>query len=359
MTLTRTLALLLASTLFRIAVTFAGHENFSSPEQRPPTPSLHQQRQFVYDQLLESITLTGQQQLPFIQCCCHPDELYKPGIDYCKNESSIVFGHDVLSSLIEGDAADGEISIATLMLTLNGQRNNNNKTSALLRRTLKPCPDGYIARTSQRFQLFQNFSMKTEQGLLFPASEYCIYPAAGSYKSSKAAAVPLLPEYAVRYCVHAECDHVRPCIRKCCPMGMAVNLDGKECELNDEPFNDETVHRMLFNSINQASGSAGAPGQEENRMKIVDGYGFGMHCYDEASNMMESDEFRILPNGQMYAPEYPYRQRATYQYCVDHFVYSSSSENVSLYLFILYYIANCYPTVYDQHLFHLIWTGSK
>ena len=94
-------------------------------------------------------------------------------------------------------------------------------------------------------------------------------------------------------------------------------------------------------------------------MKIVDGYGFGMHCYDEASNMMELDEFRILPNGQMYAPEYPYRQRATYQYCVDHFVYSSSSENVSLYLFILYYIANCYPTVYDQHLFHLIWTGSK
>nr|CAH0099074.1 unnamed protein product [Daphnia galeata] len=170
--------------------------------------------------------------------------------------------------------------------------------------------------------------MKTEQGLWFPAEEYCIYPSAAGQQTSPASnissrkAVPLW-EYAVRYCVHAECDHV-PCIRKCCPMGMAVNLNGKECELNDAPFNDETVQRMLFNNVIHHQG-----GQEENnRMKIVDGYGIGMHCYDEASNMMELDEFRILPNGQMYAPEYPHRERATYQYCVDHFVYySSSSEN--------------------------------
>jgi hypothetical protein len=332
MTLTRILALLLASILFRVSVTF-GQENFSIPDQRRSSSVRQQQRQFLYDQLLESFTSIGQQ-LPFIQCC-HPRELYRPGIDYCKNESSSALNHPMSWSFIDGeDVADGEISIVTLMLTLNGQQQHNNKSSnTLLRHALKPCPDGFIARTSKHFQLFQNFSMKTEQGLWFPAEEYCIYPSAAGQQTSPSAsnissrkAVPLL-EYAVRYCVHAECDHVRPCIRKCCPMGMAVNLNGKECELNDEPFNDETVQRMLFNNVIHHQG-----GQEENnRMKIVDGYGIGMHCYDEASNMMELDEFRILPNGQMYAPEYPHRERATYQYCVDHFVYSSSSDNVSLY----------------------------
>lgn len=188
------------------------------------------------------------------------------------------------------------------------------------RHMLKPCQEGFIARTSDRFQLFQDFSVKTEDGQLYAASEYCIYRQTSTSKSinQTGRSAASLNEYAVRYCVHAECDNV-PCIRKCCPLGMAVNLNDKECELNDEPFN-ETLHKML--NINPSS-----------KMKIVDGYGFGMHCYDEASNMMELDEFRILPSGQMYAPEYPYRERATYQYCVDNFVYK---ETVS-FIFKVYF----------------------
>ena len=120
MTLTaRTLALLLASILFRVSVTF-GQENFSIPDQRRPPSVRQQQRQFLYDQLLDSYTSTGQQ-LPIIQCC-HPRELYRPGIDYCKNESSALL-IPMPSSFIDGeDADDGEISIVTLMLTLNGQQ---------------------------------------------------------------------------------------------------------------------------------------------------------------------------------------------------------------------------------------------
>jgi hypothetical protein len=242
--------------------------------------NLSTESQFPSDPLL------SKGELPLIQCC-NAGESYRPGLDFCKNDSVPdvdplpIFSLDI-----------DQKTIVTFMLGLNDERIKP-------QRMLKPCQEGFIARTSDRFQLFQDFSMKMDEGgELYPAADYCLYPQMSKSYSKG----PF--QYAVRYCVHADCDVV-PCIRKCCPLGMVVNLNDKECELNDEPFN-ETVHEML---------------NIKTEMKIVDGYGFGMHCYDEASNMMELNEFRILPSGQMYAPDYPYRERATYQYCVDNFAY--------------------------------------
>lgn len=253
---------------------------------------------FDQDKLL-SVLATGE--LPLIQCC-GVGELYRPGLDFCKNES-VLYDVDPLPIYSSYTKSSNE---NPFLLSLNDER-------VRTQRALKQCPDGFVARTTDRFQLFEDLSMKSgEGGAFFPPADYCIYPQSQS-RSAASADGPLF-QYAARYCVHADCDNV-PCIRKCCPLGMAVDVNDKACKSSDEPFN-ETVHRAF--DLNP-------------EMKIVDGYGFGMNCYDEASNLLELNEFHILSSGQMYAPDYPYDERATYQYCVDHFV-SGIVSNLAIWL---------------------------
>ncbi|XP_046644930.1 probable G-protein coupled receptor Mth-like 3 [Daphnia pulicaria] len=241
-----------------------------------------------------SVLATGE--LPLIQCC-GVGELYRPGLDFCKNES-VLYDVDPLPIYSSSYTNSSE---NPFLLSLNDER-------VRTQRALKQCPDGFVARTTDRFQLFEDFSMKSgEEGGFLPAADYCIYPQSQS-RSAASASGPSF-QYAARYCVHADCDNV-PCIRKCCPLGMAVDVNDKACKLSDEPFN-ETVHRVF--DLNP-------------EMKIVDGYGFGMNCYDEASNLLELTEFNVLSSGQMYAPDYPYDERATYQYCVDNFVSGISQD---------------------------------
>ena len=242
--------------------------------------------------------------MQFIKCC-PDDELYRPGLDLCRH--GLPVSRQVALLPIYYINTDRHVKWSSLV-TFFMKPNDNRMLRAdqKKRGILVSCPAGSVAKSSMNFKLYEDFSMKTDRGLMREAGQFCVnavYPSSNDHELQNA----------VRYCEPDEC-HNKSCLRKCCPIGMVVNEVDKTCEQNNiaETFAEDV--KQILNV-------------DQSKIPIVSSYGVGIGCQEKysMSTTMSATNFYILEDGQLYAPDYPCGQRSTRLYCVDNFIRNNAT----------------------------------
>ncbi len=242
--------------------------------------------------------------IPLIKCC-QDAQLYRPGLDLCRHgvgNARQVASLPVYS--VNNNSDDS--SLTPSFIKPNDER--------MIRGILTPCPEGFVAKSTQRFQLYENFSMKTEDGLKRKAGDFCVNPVYPSPDAMVASDEPL--QYAVRFCDRDPCQHNGACLRKCCPIGTAVNELDKACQPSSAESFSKNVKQML--NVDQET------------TPVVGSY--PVSC-DRSKGLslvfLNVTDFHILESGQMYSIYYLCNQQYTSLYCVDHFVRGNVTVSIS------------------------------
>lgn len=115
-------------------------------------------------------------------------------------------------------------------------------------------------------------------------------------------------EFVARHCARDPCNETN-CVKKCCPIGMAMNATSSKCQTSalrfEVDFKNETGDSVRPEPFLIRDG--GAPLCSE-----------GMYALDPL--LSPDDEFFILPDGRLYQPSLPEEERYTTAYCVENFL---------------------------------------
>ena len=187
--------------------------------------------------------------------------------------------------------------------------------------TLNRCQDGYVAQIVLDFRFYDDGSLTTSSGNSI--EDFCL---------DRAAADPD-PRWLARFCTLDPCRE-SGCIRKCCPQGMAIHEDTKDCQFHAEEFTP-VIRDEDGRIIN------------DSRPLIFDG-GRAPPCSNGSNSMFSlrpdlypGDEFYILPSGELYMATYAKDNRIS-KHCVDTFLDGNITVRltkifISSNLFIIYY----------------------
>ena len=221
--------------------------------------------------------------IPLTKCCEADDEFYALGFDSCKTEEAPVSWPPPVYS-------------TRTNRTLVGIRPERFQVT----RNLSDCPDGHVGISWTDFLIYDDGSLLAGDGERFGRDEFCV-------NQVMAEKGDLGPVFAARTCVADPCDG-KPCLRKCCPQGMAVNNTDRLCHPTSTPF-DVIYHNE--------SGGVVSP---DPKIIIRDGvapqclYGF------DALSQVNGDVFYIVADGRLFIPNFPEGEQYTVEYCLDHFV---------------------------------------
>ena len=225
--------------------------------------------------------------------CCAENLFYSMGYDECKPfEQSPTWPPPV------------HIKATNKTMSLDSSRFEVNHNTTM-------CPEGYVNQTTKNFKLYLDGSVATADVRL-NYGEFCINEAAPDPTTVEA-------EFVIRYCVRNPCVE-KNCVRKCCPMGMALNVTTKLCQWNANEF------KIEFHDTSGAIVPVDA-----NSYVVRDGAipscEYGMYALAPLDNPEE--EFIILPNGQIYVTWYPENERNTSDYCTEDFLYDGDAVSVN------------------------------
>jgi len=173
--------------------------------------------------------------------------------------------------------------------------------------TLRACAEGYVARVAVDFIFRDDGSLMTSSGPFQPG-QFCLDQVMPYGEEA---------QFLARFCLADPCAE-RHCIRKCCPLGMAINGNERICQFYSKDFVVVVQHE---------NGSVVDVGD----MLILDG-GTAPRCHNEISVLRpdiygDGDQFFILPNGQLKVPLYTYEESVIKDYCIDSFFYDNFSES--------------------------------
>lgn len=159
---------------------------------------------------------------------------------------------------------------------------------------------------SLNFRFYEDGTLLLPDGTRLKSGEFCISPVDVEDESL----------FLARYCAPDPCN-ATSCVRKCCPVGMAMNATVNKCQPSSIRFEID---------FKDENGSPARPEpyvlRDGNTPQCAD----GMYALEPATN--EPDEFYIVPDGRLYQPLSPPDDRYTSAYCVENF-FTNSSYSVS------------------------------
>lgn len=234
--------------------------------------------------------------------CCQEDLLYKSGLDMCSALASnrslaLPDVYSIKTNQTIAKVTDEIFSISDIKLA--------------------ECQDGFVSHSTSDFLLFDDGSVRIGDQRL-ETNEFCI----NELDLRVDNILPTNPAKLVtRFCVPNPCVH-GPCIRKCCPIGLAIlSLPeglGYTCLPYLKPFD-----ASLLTFQNQTEGDASV---NPTYFSIQGGY--GLRCYVNGKiEISPVPSFVFLADGRMhYADEW--EERTMSEYCVDQLSdYNSTSED--------------------------------
>ncbi|XP_046644908.1 G-protein coupled receptor Mth2-like isoform X2 [Daphnia pulicaria] len=230
-------------------------------------------------------------QIPLTKCCASENEFYSLGFDTCtlNGEMNFNWPPPVYSARTNESVVAGS---ARFSLTFN----------------LSTCTSGYASQSTRDFRLYTDGSaVISSSGERLPANSFCL----NQISSGEVDAA----EFAVRHCASDPCNQTN-CIRKCCPLGMALNTTTQLCQTYNEPF------ALEFRNV---TGHVVTPNPSSYLIRQGDVPKCQHGMFPLSPNTNPEDEFYVLPDGQIYLPYYPENDRYTRDYCIDDF---SSEEGI-------------------------------
>jgi len=206
------------------------------------------------------------------------------------------------------------------------------------------CPEGFLGKTSTQFQFYEDGTLKLDlDGMFytFPPAEFCI-------DQTSVLSDDLL---IARFCIPSKCDDYQSsgihCIRKCCPLGSAINRTTRNCQnySSSSSFSNDVNHQLRE--------------YRTGRFVKIDDFtiadGVAPHCNSDGRQGFKVSQFYLLKDGRMYVfrsffmlyllpimkmfnrynPNFPCQsERATEEYCIDHFIYD---EQVGITYILLFF----------------------
>jgi hypothetical protein len=240
-------------------------------------------------------------QIPLTKCCASENEFYSLGFDTCtlNGEMNFNWPPPVYSARTNESVVAGS---ARFSLTFN----------------LSTCTSGYASQSTRDFRLYTDGSaVISSSGERLPANSFCL----NQISSGEVDAA----EFAVRHCASDPCNQTN-CIRKCCPLGMALNTTTQLCQTYNEPF------ALEFRNV---TGHVVTPNPASYLIRQGDVPKCQHGMFPLSPNTNPEDEFYVLSDGQIYLPFYPENDRYTRDYCIDDF---SSEEGIVSFVIIILFI---------------------
>ena len=260
---------------------------------------------------------TGQWQIPLTKCCAD-QEFYVVGFDSCKVEENIIptaWPPPVYSARTNESVTDNPVTPLRFSLTYD----------------LPTCGQGFDSQTAADFRLYTDGSV-TALGRRLQPGEFCLNQILSNDNS----------EFAIRFCIPDPCNGSN-CVRKCCPMGMALNETTRLCQTHDEPFN------VVFQDT---SGNVVTPAAGSYIIRDGDAPTCPDGMYSMSPEENPEEKFYILVDGQMYTPENAEDQQKSTDYCIDDFMISDgiivSRYKIDCLPFGMIYSPDCF--FYEIHL---------
>ncbi|KAI9563478.1 hypothetical protein GHT06_010941 [Daphnia sinensis] len=179
------------------------------------------------------------------------------------------------------------------------------------------CTSGYKIKSSTQFHLHTNGSVNV-QGKLLQSNEFCLEQ-------------NLRAEFTVRYCVPDACSQTH-CVRKCCPRGTVLNVTSFECDPHNNATFEFVFHDTLGQLVNPDPGSYiiqdTDPLECPNNTGTQEPLTSKTRMFSVSPDENIDDLFYILPDGQLFFPNFPEGSQTFRDYCIDDFL----SENAILFL---------------------------
>ena len=242
-----------------------------------------------------------------VRKCCSDKMLYKIGFDECNPDENVdkrlfsswppVFDR-LNNRLIDDLTADDFI-----------------QTTA---ESLDNCPEGEVAVSSTDFSFFSDGSLRLNQEERnLSSGQFCLNQIATS------------TNLIARYCIRDPCsESVRSCVRKCCPNGMILNETDQLCHPTSLPFEFELRNEK------------GDLASESNASYIIRD-GIGPKCNNGITALGNpfDDTFYLLPNGQIYVPNYKEeKDRTITEFCIDNLISDDEPSTVSpVYIYMFHF----------------------
>lgn len=221
--------------------------------------------------------------------CCRGGKFYKPFLDTCPFwDPADNSSEPQLENLPVYSANTNQIIKVSHRIEL---------TSG----SVTDCPDGYFGNSTRKFKLFDDGSLRIDEKRLEPKS-FCINSIQDTSNLT----------FVARFCDPDPCRvNGTKCIRKCCPLGMAMNYGTKTCDPYPIPFSASELRNEDKTPISLASFTVYG--------------GLGLKCLNlgVGINIVNPKDFVILADGRMKNLDYPcialeLDERTTENYCVDH-----------------------------------------
>ena len=237
--------------------------------------------------------IKDRKRIPLNRCCPH-NHLYRTGLGYCRNGTI-----DSSRPLILPVYSISNILAPPSWLNFYGE-------DFEMSFDLIKCDDGYIGKNSDQFKIFDDGTMEINHEI-FQSNEFCI-----SEKNNLQ-----MTDFIVRFCIPDPCGGIN-CFRKCCPLGMVVNKTSRMCQPNPEV--DSLLTNVTFRD------------QHGFYSASLDNYipmdGITPQCHNNGRQAFKPSDFYLLPDGRMKVPSFRCQfERATKEYCIDHFIHDSKRVN--------------------------------
>lgn len=237
--------------------------------------------------ILIEIVLGDLDKVPITKCCADED-LYRIGLDVCREW--VGPERDFVLPSSHYIAQENE----TVSLTVH--------EAFQVTRNLSVCADGFVGKSSTEFKLYENGT-----AMILASSHDFQYYHPGEFCIDQVPSENV--DLAVRFCAPDPC-HGAYCLRKCCPGDSVVNLTAKICQPSDSISKFNVTFRSKEN---------GEIIQPEESLILRDGASlrcpYGISTHHPLEN--QEQEFYIMADGRMYVPM---EERIIDEYCIDNFL---------------------------------------
>lgn len=217
--------------------------------------------------------------------CCDVGGFYNAGFDSCLERDTLDM--EVPGTYFDSNGTGHAVAPSAFLVSLTN---------------LTICPNGHVVKTSTDFQIFEDGSLKTADGIVREPGEFCVNRIVSDSDSTAPLAM-----FASRLCIADPCANSSTgCIHKCCPTGMILNETERLCQPSSVPF------------VIPFHDESGTPLLPPTSVIVRDGVFVDCKhgAYSLRPSTEEDEEFYVLPNGRIHLPAI---REYVDDYCIDQF----------------------------------------
>lgn len=266
--------------------------------------------------------------------CCDVGEFYNAGFDSCLERDTLDM--EVPGTYLDSNGTGHAVAPSAFLVSLTN---------------LTICPNGYVVKTSTDFQIFEDGSLKTADGIVREPGEFCVNRIVSDSDSTAPLAM-----FASRLCIADPCANSSTgCIHKCCPTGMILNETERLCQPSSVPF------------VIPFHDESGTPLLPPTSVIVRDGVFVDCKhgAYSLRPSTEEDEEFYVLPNGRIHLPAI---REYVDDYCIDQFASEDGTVTIFLVLpcirrLIHYHLIDrcckrCYVSHHNQKKRQQMWSSN-